>query len=346
MKRTLSVPNTEGTKKASVGKKSAKAKKVAPAKKSAATKRARPAADSKTINVDFFRLEPTASYMDHGREESAKRFADGMRAIAIDHRFNELNREDDQIYLYGSIKREGALILGTLVRKQTNDIPPSFDGSITEQLPLADGQGLGYSTCFLFDPHINLVLIERPRNGVSITTFIKFLQYNFSELPKMDAATVINPADMKNFYKMDLLTRFQVRIARVENGRIFGGKGTRSVRQVAKSADKTRATMLDYTIGAPQRIGLNFKKVRSMVEGFLGFNDDEEVQVLKVTGKVDGEVGPVYPIDFIEQRLRGKITIQRHRLQFSFQAEEKKQQLLTMYEGHRLGLYDIFTRTN
>lgn len=297
-------------------------------------------ADTRDINLDFYQLIPT-NKDEEEREQNAKSFAETMKQLSESFTCKPLKRTDDNIYLFGPFVKKGGLIMGTLVRNQTNDIPPSFDGQNLAPLPFKGDEGLGYSTCFLYDPATNIVLIERPRGGVTVNALIKFLLFNI-DLPKVEPAVVVNPVDLERFYRMNIITKFQVRIARVENGRILQGKGTKAVKQVAQSADDTRADKLEYSISAPAKKGLSLEKVRQMVSGFLKNNDDEEVEVLKVSGKVEEEGGSIHPIDFIQQRLRDKITVERKRLHGGFMVKEKQEQMHTVYGKHRQGLMGAY----
>ena len=179
-------------------------------------------------------------------------------------------------------------------------------------------------------------MIESVRNGVSIGGFCKFLTKNF-DLPPIEAAVVINPQDMQKLYSFTTISKFHVKIARLENGNIFKDK-KKSVSQITDSADNTNTDILEYKLGVRKRKdSLSLTKIKSMVIDFLKYKETEEVQKLDIIGKEE-EDGSFELIDFIKQRLRDKITIEKERLISSFQIHEKYEQLTTVYRKHKKSL--------
>lgn len=303
--------------------------------------------DEKRISLDFFKLEPVTK-----NEEEIPDLAQGIRKALTDipdgFKFNSLKRTDDRIFMFGELVTKRPYILGTLVRVQLQDLPPSFDEHTQnlEPLKLSMAQGLAYPTCFLYDPDVNVVMIEHPRGGVTIGTFCKFLMVNL-DIPKLDASVVINPVEMEKFLRMGVINRFHVRIAKVEDGDLLAGEGPKAVSQIIDSADQTNTDILEYKLSVRSAKGkgntLSLARVRKWVNTFVKYKDTNEVQVLKVTGK-DEENEQTSAIDLIKQRLREWISVEKQRLNGSFMINEKHEMMVEVYNKHRDGLLNMYKR--
>jgi hypothetical protein len=289
----------------------------------------------KTIYLNFFQLCPITE-----EEEDRKEQEKNLKSLFtnLPTSFIPIPRIDSSVSIYGDIVKSDGLFLGTLVNNQTSDIPPGFDETTgeLEALKLELTQGLGYATSFVYDPEVRIVMIESVRNGVSIGSFCKFLIRNF-DLPPIEAAVVINPSDLEKLYGFTSISKFHVKIARLENGNIFKDK-KKSVSQITESADNTNTDVLEYRLGVRKRKdSLSLTKIKSMVIDFLKYKETEEVQKLDIMGR-EGDDSASESIDFIKQRLRDRITIEKERLVSSFQIHDRYDQLTATYKKHKKSL--------
>lgn len=301
--------------------------------------------DEKRINLNFFKLEPVTKNEEE-IPELAKEIRKALLGIPKGFHFKPLKRTDDRIFMYGELVHKKPFILGTLVRMQEQDIPPSFHAQtqVLAPLGLSIEQGLAYPTCFLYDPDVNVVMLENPRNGVTIATLCKFFMFNI-DIPKLDTSMVINPVEMEKFLRMNVISRFHVRIAKVEDGDLLAGDGPKSVSQIIDSADNTNTDVLEYKLTALKKKSgsLSLARVRKWVTSLMKYKNSKELQVLKITGKDEADEH-VSAIDLIEQRLRESITVEKQRLNGSFLIKEKHDQMIDAYNKHRDGLLNLYKR--
>lgn len=303
-------------------------------------------APEKKIGLAFWQLTPTATESEQEEIEKSKAISIGFSQAHKKNNFSPLDRDDGTVNLHGKLKASSAgYILGTIVNNQMTDIPPSYDNEThaLSQLRLSETQGLGHPTSFLFDYQINVLMIEVVRNGVGVGAFCKYFRQNLG-LPLFDASVVINPADYEKFNNMTHIRTFEVKIARVENGSIFSTTGkSRAVGQIIDSADNTNTKALVYRLTAPRKESLKLNQIKNFVNGFLKFKDTEEVTALKVTGKeVDDD--NAFPIDFIQQRLKDSMTVERERLIGNFDIQGKFGLMEQVYAKHRAGLLRTFKK--
>lgn len=297
--------------------------------------------DYKNIACNFFQLVPTRAKTDEEYKLQFKQLGDALRNI--DKLNVPLSRSEDLIAQYGEIDKKGSLIFGTLVKVQMTNIPPSFTPTtqMLNPLNLTEDQGLGFPTSFMFDPEVNILMIESVRDAVGTAAFCRLIMQNM-DIPAFEAAIVINPADLEKFYNMTSITKFEVRIAKLENGSIFQESGKKSVNQIISSADKTNTDVLEYKLSTSRtNPSLSVSRVKGFVKDLLGYKETEEVKMLKITGKeIDDE--RAVPIDFIKQRLRGFISMEKQRLIGNFYIKEKYEKMAELYNKHRSGLISAY----
>ena len=300
----------------------------------------------KTIKLEFFQLSPTTK-----RKEDHVEHANAIKTILTTLPNNDdlkpLVRTESQVCLYGKLQRRSSFIFGTLVKNQMSEIPPRFNTKtgIINELDLLEWEGLAYATCFLLDPSMNMLMIEAIPHGVSAAAFCGLLTKNF-DMPSIEPAVVINPVDMAKFMSMNVITDFQVKVAKVENGSIFTNP-KHSVAKVMDSADATDALVLDFKLHSKKkRSSLALQTIKQYVQGFNSYKDTDEVQVLKVTGS-ESEEDPSTIIDFIKQRMHDKIEVERQRLIGSFSITERFDLMDEVYARHRhdlLATYKILAK--
>jgi hypothetical protein len=136
---------------------------------------------------------------------------------------------------------------------------------------------------------------------------------------------------------MGSYNKFQVKMARLENGAIFNSKN-RAIGQIIHAADNTNTDTLEFSLTVKKKYDtLSLSKIRNFVNTFLKFKDSEEVTVLKVSGRSDEDAGSE-TIDFIQQRLKDNFTVEKVRLNSSFSVKEHYDKMIVAYNKHRGGL--------
>jgi hypothetical protein len=290
----------------------------------------------KKITIHFFQLCPEVETEDEiilGNQELTKLFEN------IPTKFQSISFEDSKVNLFDNLKKRTGLVLGTLIRNQINDIPPKYNdvSRMIEPLDLTKDQGLGYATCFLYDPSLRIIIIESIKNGVGISTLCKFLEKNFNLTNKIEPNFVINPSDLARFLEMGSIKKFEVKIARIEGGSIFN-QNKKSINQITSAADHTNTDVLEYTLSVNRgNDTLSLSKIRGFVSSLLKFKGSEEVKTMKVTGKsMDSDINDT--IDFIQEKMVDSIIVERVRVVESFKTEEHYGKLIEVYNKHKKSL--------
>lgn len=299
----------------------------------------------KDVNLNFFQLS-----LDNltAESENAIKISEGFKNVP--NKFSRLKRDDEsRISLLGDkfyvLPSSTELLYGTLIHTQTNDLPFGFDDESqkAEELPLKDGQGLGYQTSFLIDLDVNIVMIESVKNGVGIGDFCRFFENNMT-LTSLDASVVINPKEINRLRNMKNITKFQVKIARLQSGSPFRD-AKMSANQLVKAADDTNTDMLEVTMssGYAKNKPLDKEKILTYVYELLKYKNKEnkDVKKLIVTGK-SSDGGVAIPVDLIKERLHDKHKVELVRKNNITPMDEKYKSLYGVYMNHKTMLHKAY----
>lgn len=293
----------------------------------------------KTIKLDFFSICP-AKESEITSVELERKVSTTFQNLPKSGTMKPLSTSDGVIIAYGDFLKKEGCVLGTLVRCQSSDIPPKINQKTHVLTPLdfSELEGLGYSSCFLFDVQAGVVVMERTSKGPSVHSFTRFFP-NTIDMPKLLSSIIINPVDVEKFYQMGHISKVHIKIAKVENGNIFKkADKKRGVLQIMEPADDTNAGILEIRMGVKKKKeSLVPEKIKGIFRDLLDFKDTEEVQILSVVGSEDEEGSPL-ALDLIKQRLVETFKTDKQRLNGDFLIMEKFHQMETLYNIHRPGI--------
>ena len=292
---------------------------------------------NKLVNLSFFQLSTNQV---EETPDDIKQISDVFEKLPV--KYESVNVWDGTVSIYGKIEKRGNVYLGSLVKNQKVNIPPSCDdNNVIEVLPLGNKKGLGYATCFLYDPNYRIIMIESTSGSVGISVLCDFLENNFT-IPSLDPGVVINPIDYARYLKFGIFTKFQVKIAKLENGTIFNSSN-KTIGQITKVSDKTNTQIFECTMSVGNRHeGLVKSVIRRMVDGFLQYKNTSELKTLKISGR-DTEDGRSETIDFIKQRFKDSFSVPTERLISSFDIPDHFTKMIQVYNKHKgsLGVYKV-----
>lgn len=292
----------------------------------------------KKINYNFFQITPKRNTASSPQEIQGE-----LNNLVKITDFPTQHLTDRVLFMH-EFKQSDTCFLGTLVLTQMNNLNGRVDYESKKISPLSLGttEGLERHGTFLIDPRANILVIEN--GGISSSMVLNYLSY-VSPMPKAEASLLINPSELQKFYNMHVITKFSVKIAKVETGSIFQNNNTDnlSISQVTESADDTNTDELDYTLKVSksknhENKSLNKSKIVNFVKEFLRFKETHEIKELKVTGEYNDHEGNnrIVPLDLIEERLHDFIEIEKdNRNSTVFKIPEKYRLLELMYNRHK-----------
>ena len=299
--------------------------------------------EKKRITLDFYGLTPDPiPEQDFNERKNAFNLA--LQNLPKSEALRPYSTGDGSIFSFGEFVQSNRCLFGTLVKCQTNDIPPKVNPTTRELNPLeiSEKEGLGFSTCFLYDFLTGIVMIEKTVKGPTVHSLAKFLMNNL-DIPRMHAELVINPADIAKVMEMNSITKFHVKVKKVENGTIFYDPDQRkSVAQLIRPADDTNTNLLEIKLSvSKKKESLSLGTIKEMIRGLLQYKETDEVEVLEIYGSEDEESHPQL-VDLIKQRLSEYYFVERQRLIGSFTIKERFGAMDEKYAKHRPGLLKAY----
>jgi len=150
--------------------------------------------------------------------------------------------------------------------------------------------------------------------------------------------------EIKRLNSMTIIRKFTVKIAKLQYGTIFSSPKS-SIQKIIKAADNTNNSTIEYSITSPRlkNSSLTLGIIRQTVRDLLRFKDTEEVQKLEVTGKM-GEDDANDIINFITNKYRITIEVERKRHSQSFALKEKYEAMENEYKAIRPELYKAYKK--
>lgn len=250
-------------------------------------------------------------------------------------------KKSGSVLILDNFRKVDNYYLGAIFNIQMSEIPPSMNTETLElqTLTLGDRDGLATATCFLLDPQSNILVIES-NTGVTEQSFCSYLKKSIPALPKIEPAIIINPGQVQQFYKMSPIFKFEAKLAKINNGSLFNKENNSSVNQIINSADETNNDKLVYNIeispdNRKKDKSLNKAKLSNFVSRFLNYKETEEVESLKISGKISSE-SKITTLELIKERLHDEIQYEiEDRLIGSFNIDQRLRQIETKYGNHR-----------
>lgn len=295
----------------------------------------------KSIRLDFYQIIPKKSKKIEF-SELCKSVSKAINSLPDSTNMKPLMRNDNQVDVYDNFQRNSSFIFGAFVKDQMADIPPKHDirTRVTKPINLGESEGLAYLTCFLFDPSMNILVIEGGTNCISAATFCSFVMNNV-DIPGIESAIVLNPIDIQKFMRMNFISSFKVKAAKIENGTLFNTPKD-SFKQVIDSADDTNTEYLEYKLTSVKKgNSLAPAKIKKWAQDLITYKDTKEIVELQVTGTETEDEHPLM-IDFIKQRMRESISVERQRQIGSFYLKERFDKIDAAFSKHRQALLDIY----
>lgn len=298
----------------------------------------------KVITLNYYQLE-----LDNltDKAENAELIRNAFKSPP--QAFTSLVREEDDgriSLLNGQLStHENGLIYGTLIHTQFRDLPlegSTADENFTE-LALGDDKGLGYDVSFLYDPAVNIVMIESVKNGVGMGVFCAFFEKNL-RLQSLIATVVINPGQLNKFRSYKWFTKIHYKVARLQNNDSMKNERN-ALGDMIKAADKAGTNEMEVILSAGRykNATLVSQVASAVIESVLKYTskDNKDVKKLLVTGK--SKLNEYTDeIDLIKQRVTSQIKIELVKKNSLKGISEKYKALYSAYVEHKAGLHKAY----
>jgi hypothetical protein len=291
---------------------------------------------TRKINFDLFQLHVDS--LDGERVD----FEDILLEL-LDN-YTPITQNQSPVIVIDTCKKGNRYVTGTMAHNQMYDLPPVADtvAGVVGELPIQSTQGLAHCTSFIFDKELQIIIYERRQNGVSFNSFCKFYESNYP-IKYIEADIIVDPIDMKRLLSMEVIKKISVKVAKIQNGTLFSSTKTPTFKKMRQAADDTNFTTMEYTLkaGRSKSSSLVPKVIQKLVKELFRFTETEEVSVLSVTGKLD-EDDQSNTIDFVTNRIKISIEVERARFNQAFSISEKYEAMEAEYQKIRPEVHKIY----
>lgn len=297
---------------------------------------------NKKTTINYFQLRPkNSTFSKHGL-----RLLLENKLLSVE--YIGLKTSDKVFKIKDSPEYRNGCFIGAIYNIQMYNIPPSFNvvTNAVGGLILDNDDGLGIPTCFLIDPYANILVIESG-TGVSHTALCNYLSYSLG-LPSIEAALLLNPSQIEQFYKMKTVFSFEVKVANI-NSASYLDTNSMSTRQILHAADGTNTDSLTYKIeidpsNRSSGKSLNNGFLINAVQGLLTYGETKkDVQTIKIKGTVDDEES-ITVLDLINDRLNDTIEYSvEERIIKSYNLEQRYQQIEEKYLKRRDEILKVYS---
>ena len=259
------------------------------------------------VTLKFFRVLPANGH--------TPVFADALATIGVldlpdrEQNLNPGVGNDTIVRLEQYEAGQDGMISGEFIRKQVSGIPPEATDDGLAPIELSDGGGLGYSSVFCFHEPTSTILLQAHPLAVTASKLRLYLTlaqnagyiYNVDSVVKESAW--IRYAD-------GVPRKFVVKIATPQNSHGLDGSAETVREGLAIIGEAMDAPYIKIEVSMGTKRGqLNPGVVQSAIQGLLGGNSDQEIDLRQLKASVKKEGEEVDLIDFLEEHLKDRTVL-------------------------------------
>jgi hypothetical protein len=262
---------------------------------------------SRPLTIDFYKSE---SFERQGLDISGSILqAYGM---PVDDRRVDV---DDSFLILDNVRRRGrTILLGEIVKGRMNDIPDKVNRrtAVGTDLGLTADEGIGRHAHFLYDPSLQVLLLQRDRE-VRHPAFVEAIveptgaEFLLSLVFKRDAQARLE--------QLRTIRKISFKIARPVNPQAFRDLGLSAAAAIDLLNEQDgRFIEITISVGKQKRASLVRNAAMQLAQLLTGHGGADVRKVL-VSGREDAD-GPIELIDLLEDRLthRGEAEYLRRRV--------------------------------
>ncbi|MUG92821.1 hypothetical protein F7734_10315 [Scytonema sp. UIC 10036] len=258
---------------------------------------------SKNLTIDFYKV--TVS------EESNLSFNDILQkiiTISIAQRSQEVRFQP--VFLYEAKYGWEHTWEGEIVRLRMDNIPVkgNLAGTI-EDFKLADDEGIGEQSAFIYHPATRILALQSNKHGVSPGNFAKYFELMIGSNTSIYLDPVLQLDAMQRFNKMNSVSKFHINIAALGNMSIFESSGLEEFANLTK-VFQAPAINMELKVSRQKQSSLSVAKVRNAAESLLRIShqNSSQVKTVRISGSSDDNEHIF--IDLLKDKMREYIKIQ------------------------------------
>jgi hypothetical protein len=257
---------------------------------------------TKKFKIDFYRVEiPDAGVSFEGILQQ-------VDSLSTTDRVQEVRLH--QIWLCQSSKRQ-QFWEGDMIRLRMSDVPVkgSLSGNV-EEINLADDEGIGEQTAFLYHIPTRILALQSSQSGTSPSAFAKYFEIMGGLNQPIYLDPVLQLDAMARLLNMHSVSRFEVRVAGLDHMGVLQNQGI-GVQEFISLSEAFRAPTLSLklSVGRTKKKTLAVETIKNVAKQLTraAQRNQQNVKTLRISGSTDEEEN--VQLDLLKDRMREIVDI-------------------------------------
>ncbi|QDU44325.1 hypothetical protein Mal52_28040 [Symmachiella dynata] len=250
---------------------------------------------SKSVAIDFFKVECSDG------KEFAEVLKEAKKVKRVKRTFGVLGK---YLRLHELSKSSGVWRGETInIRMDAMPSKASLSGDL-DAFELDPDEGVGEETAFEYHPDLNVLVLQRNRHGVTMTSFCRLFEHA-SRIEYVELQPILQKHAMKRFLAMQHIRSLEISIAGANNPSIVEDASLTDTKFIdAMRILDGPSVQLSVSMGYERSGSLSASGVFQFIKGLInrGTEGDVELRKLRVSGAKD-QSDPLEVIDLIKDRI-------------------------------------------
>lgn len=235
---------------------------------------------------------------------------------------------------------------GDMLRIQMSDLPPKakLSGKIGD-LDLADDEGIGGETAFLYDPLLKVIALQRNRRGVGARALAEYFEDKAELDDEIELQPIIQGAAIARLARMKETRRLKVRFAGVTNAAYFKRQGV-GVEEMIDVLEFFRAPSGTFEMSMGRESGsLWTKRIITLGRRLITMSPDVgggDVTTMEVSGILDDDSKDEF--DVLSYRMVEVVTVNENKHRRS-SYKRRRPEIRTAWDRRKKELKDMYGAT-
>lgn len=209
------------------------------------------------------------------------------------------------------VQKENDVYKGDIVRLNPEEgVNIGEEEGEIEPLSMDDDESIAHPTAFLYDPKLNVLILQATRSGITPSRFAAFFESQIESgrivlAPFMHDDSRARVDQLRNTHKL------RIRIANRHSASEVRDSGYSASQKIKSLAEEVEAPFVDLVVSSGkkwQSQKLNLNTARRWISEFLDTSEKAEVEEIEISGR--SEDGQMDHIRLIEDRLRDEVNVE------------------------------------
>lgn len=244
-------------------------------------------------------------------EKSELKFEQILQELVspADGRKRNLEKGDVVIRLQ-ALRVAKPFVFGNIQRIEMRNLPvPTRLNGQTRELALDPDEGMGNEAFFAFHQYHKILLLQRNRNAISCSQFVKYLEQKLGLRDVINVCPVIRKDTLLRLLKAREVRSIAMKIASPDVAILQADADTLGVQQVLALAEDLNSPFVELSFSMGHRKGtLALQKVLSLFGGAFNAIRNKNGQVQKFIAKAVDADGMLHEFDVLSDRIVAEIS--------------------------------------